>query len=200
MQKVIRHFKKVDPIIYSVIERGGVLEELKPVGQDEYFLRLVREIVYQQLSGKAGDTIYSRFELLFPNKKITPKNVLKVTLQDIRTSGVSNAKASYIQNLADSVVSMKLNFEGYAEMSNEEIANNLIRVKGIGQWTADMFLMFSMGREDMFSYGDVGLRNGLMKLYGFEDKPTVDEIEKIVSVWSPYKTYGSLLLWKSLDL
>jgi len=200
MQMVIQHFKATDAVIYSIIERSRKLEKLKPIDKKDYFLKLVREIVYQQLSGKAGDTIYSRFELLFPNEKITPNNVLKVSPQEIRKAGVSNAKTQYIHNLAEAVKNKNLLFQNYKDMSNENIVKNLIQVKGIGLWTAEMFLMFSMGREDVFSYGDVGLRNGLMKLYGFKDKPSNEEIEKIVSKWTPYKTYGSMLLWKSLEL
>ena len=200
MRKVKQHFKVSDPVIYSVIKRGGKLEQLKPIDKKEYFFKLVREVVYQQLSGKAGDAIYSRFELLFPNKKIIPDNVLKVTTQEIRKVGVSNAKAQYIHNLAQAVVDRRLRFQDYKKMSNEEVIENLIQVKGVGRWTAEMFLMFSMGREDVFSYGDVGLRNGLMKLYGFKDKPMLEEVEKIVNKWSPYKTYGCLLLWQSLEL
>jgi len=125
---------------------------------------------------------------------------LKVSPQEIRKAGVSNAKAQYIHNLAEAVKNKNLLFQNYRDMSNEDIVKNLIQVKGIGLWTAEMFLMFSMGREDVFSFGDVGLRNGLMKLYGFKDKPSNEEIEKIVSKWTPYKTYGSMLLWRSLEL
>ena len=107
---------------------------------------------------------------------------------------------SYIHNLAQAVVDNRLRFQDYNKMGDEEIIKNLIQVKGIGRWSAEMFLMFSMGREDVFSYGDVGLRNGLMRLYGFKDKPVLEEVEKIVNKWSPYKTYGCLLLWQSLEL
>jgi len=199
MRRVKQHFKVNDPVVYSVIKKGYKLEKLRPIDEKDYFLRLVREIIFQQLSGKAGNTIYSRFEQLFPQKKVTPANVLAKSPEEIRKAGVSNAKARYIHNLAEAVVCKSLRFQEYKNMGNEEIAKNLIQVKGIGRWTAEMFLMFSMGREDLFSHGDVGLRNGLMRLYGLKGKPTTEDVEKIIYRWSPYKTYGCLLLWGSLE-
>lgn len=192
LQKAIQHFKKNDPVLFSFYKKG-VIKELKPIKKDQYFLNLCESIVYQQLSGKAAQTIYSRFEKLFSKKEITPKKILNISDDKLRSVGLSQQKSKYIKDLARHVQSKSLDFNDFEKLSNEEILDRLVQVKGIGPWTAEMFLMFSMGRPNVFSKGDLGIINGMKRLYGKE--LTDKQIEK----WSPYKTYACLLLWKSTE-
>ncbi|MCX6738142.1 MAG: DNA-3-methyladenine glycosylase [Candidatus Parcubacteria bacterium] len=192
LQKAIQHFKKNDPILFSFYKKG-IIKELKPIKKQEYFLSLCESIVYQQLSGKAAQTIYSRFEKLFSKKEITPRKILSMPDNKLRSAGLSEGKTKYIKSLAQHIRDKSLNFDNFDKLSNEEILDKLVQVKGIGPWTAEMFLMFSMGRPNVFSGGDLGIKNGMKKLYGKE--LTGKQIEK----WSPYKTYACLLLWKSTE-
>jgi DNA-3-methyladenine glycosylase II len=134
-----------------------------------------------------------------PTKKFTPRHVLKLKDQALRDVGLSWAKASYIKNLAEKVNNQEVRLEKLSKLDDEAVIAELVKVKGIGPWTAEMFLMFSLGREDVFSHGDLGLRNGLVKLYQLRKPPTIERANRIVNRWSPYKSYGSLALWHSLD-
>jgi len=192
LQKAIQHFKKNDPILFSVYKDKNI-KQLKPIEKDQYFINLCQSIVYQQLSGKSAGTIYSRFEALFPKKEITARKILKISDEKLRAVGLSEQKTKYIKSLAQHTLGKELDFDKFNKLSDEEIAEQLIRVKGIGPWTAEMFLMFGMARPNVFSKGDLGIRNGMKKLYGKELS------EKRIEKWSPYKTYACLLLWKSTD-
>ena len=130
---------------------------------------------------------------MFPNKKITPKNVIKTPHEVLRSVGLSNAKARYIRNIAEAVESKLLRFHDLPLMEDEEVVEHLIQIKGIGRWTAEMFLMFTLGRENVFSHGDLGLRNAMKKLYKFRKEPTRDHIEKIVKSGLHTK---HMLLWR----
>ena len=198
-QQIIKHFQRHDKVLFSAIERVGVLKELQPDGPENYFFRLCREIVGQQLADKASEAIFSRFEALFSSKKVTPRKVLKIPHKAIRNAGLSHAKARYIRNLAEKIVSKNLNFKNFQNLDDEQVIKELIGVKGIGPWTAEMFLMFTLARENVFSYGDLGLRKAITKLYGFKQEPTREQVEKISNKWAPYKTYACLVLWQNLD-
>lgn len=166
--------------------------------KDDYFAALCRIIVGQQLSGKAARSIYAKFLELFPKKKPTAKAILKLKHEQLREVGLSNAKASYIQDLAKHVVSGELQVEKMDKLSDEEVAKELLAVKGLGPWSAEMFLMFTLKRENIFSHGDLGLKKGIVKVYGVR-KPTPEKIDKIIKKWEPYKTYGAIALWESLE-
>jgi DNA-3-methyladenine glycosylase II len=189
--------KKADKTLANVIEKVGVLETSKSTN---YFVSLIESIVSQQLSIKVADVIFGRFENLFPEKHITPENVLEIDKEVMRKVGMSYGKITYVQSLARHVIDSPLLFEKFDEMADEDIIAELIKVKGIGQWTAEMFLIFTMGREDVFSYGDLGLKNAIRNLYGFTDRPTLEEATEITDQWRPYRSYGSRYLWKSLEL
>jgi DNA-3-methyladenine glycosylase II len=199
MRRILAHFKKNDPKIYPYLKDVPGLERLVEKKPDEYFSRLCRSIIFQQISGKAGDAILKRFLLLFPKKRITAKRVLSLEEEKIRQAGISPQKLKYLISLAEHFIEKKIKVEDFNKLSEEEIISELVKVKGIGRWTAEMFLMFTLAREDVFSFGDLGLKNGLMKVYGFKKYPSQKRIEKIVSCWSPYKTYGCLALWHSTD-
>lgn len=202
-QKVIDHFKTKDPILHQVIvEILKSEKEIKDVMKRDsefFFIDLCESIISQQLSVKASDTIYKRFEALFPEHKVTPEFLLKLDEEEIRECGVSRGKVSYLKDLAQKVYTKEIVFEKLVELSDDQIIAELIKVKGIGKWTAEMFLLFSLGREDIYSKGDLGLKNALKKLYKL-DELKEEVIDEIIAKWSPYKSYASRILWKSLEL
>ncbi len=195
--KARKHLQSVDAKLYSYIER---IEIPNFIRRRDYFAELCDTIISQQLSGKAATTIFERFKALFPAKKITFKKLLKLSDEEIRACGTSWAKVRSLKDLAQKVKDGNILLEKLDMMSDEEVKNHLIQIKGIGPWSAEMFLMFALGREDIFSFGDLGLKKGLMKVHGLKKEPTVKQIERIVSKWSPHKTYASRILWKSLEL
>ena len=191
--KATKHFQKMDPVLYSLIKKVGPVEAIKPRSQSVYFQSICREIIGQQLNGKVARVIFDRFTKLFPNQKIIPEYLLKISDAKIRKTGASWSKVSFVKDLAKKVVKGELKLAKLKHLNDEQVITELTKVKGIGPWTAQMFLMFTLGREDVFSKGDLGLRKAITKLYGNR------EIESIIRKWSPYKTYASLVLWKSQD-
>lgn len=199
IHKIHRHFQHIDPIIYKVMETM-TLNVLQPNKNDDgYFSVLCREIIGQQLSTKVANVIAGRFYALFVEKEVAPQSVLDISDQKLRDIGMSWAKIKYVKDLATKVLNGEVRLDNLSALSNEEVITELTKVKGIGQWTAEMFLMFTLGREDVFSFGDLGLKRALQKLYGLDEKMKADEVNAIVEVWSPYRTYGCLALWSSLD-
>ena len=161
--KKIAHLKKSDPRLKIIIE-GVKLRELTATRGP--FEALVEAIVSQQLSIKAADTIFKRFVALTPGRKFpTPREIIKMPVAKMRKCGLSRMKVSFIKDLAQKTLDGSLNFKQMDAMSDEEVIEHLDRVKGIGRWTAEMFLIFSLSRDDVFSYGDLGLRNALQSAY-----------------------------------
>ena len=197
-KKALSYFRVVDPILYSIAQTI-TLEDHEIRSPNRYFVSLCSEIIGQQLSGKVADVLFDRFEKLFPKRNVTPKRVLATSEETLRTTGMSWSKTRFIRDLARQMVDKSVHLETLSNLSDAEVISELTRVKGIGPWTAEMFLMFSLGREDVFSYGDLGLRNAMKKLYGFKKDPTVKQMEKIVNKWKPYRTYAARILWKSLE-
>lgn len=198
-KKILNHFKKHDPLLHSFAIKIGILEIFKKENPKNYFLKLCQEIAGQQLSGASADAIFTRFKKLY-TKGVTPKAVLTTPHGKLRKVGMSNAKAKYLKYLAEAVVAGKLQLNKIDSLPDEEVKKQLIQVKGIGPWTAEMFLMFTLGRPDVFSHGDLGLRKGLKKIYGFKKDPSIKMVEKIIKKWSPYKTFASRILWESLEI
>ena len=199
MKKIKSHFKKVDPIIHGILVEMKLEPLQKPKRSTTYFKRLCGEIIAQQLAGKAAQAITNRFYNLFEKKRVTPDKVLAFSEQELRNIGMSWAKARYTRDLAQKVKDKKVRLNNLHNLDDNLVIEELIRVKGIGNWTAEMFLIFTLGRENVFSHGDLGLRKALQKLYGFKNKPNEKQINKIVDKWSPYKSYGCLALWRSID-
>jgi DNA-3-methyladenine glycosylase II len=196
-----KHFKSQDPILFAALQKfESSISEIVPRHASDYFSDLCDAIISQQLSVKAGATIFTRFKGLFPRGIITPEKTLKLKDEQIRGIGASWSKVRYIKDLAFHVVEKKIVFEKLNNMSDEEAIKTLTAIKGIGPWTAEMFLISGLGREDVFSYGDLGLMRGIQKLYGFKKDPTRKQMEKIVKKWMPYRTYASRILWRSLDM
>ncbi len=187
MKHIIEHFRKVDLVLAAA---ARTLDPIVP--SNDYFSDLCEIIIQQQLSEKAGETIWHRFLKLFP--RLTPAKVLATPDATIRAAGISWSKITYLKNLAKHG-----DLRRVRDMSDEQVIRELTKIQGIGPWSAEMFLMFSLGREDVFSYGDLGLRRGLQKLYKFKKEPTIKQMEKIVRKWSPYRTYGARILWKMVE-
>lgn len=196
VKKALSHFKKADQVLYSVTLKLEV-PELNP--RSDHFYSLVRAITNQQLSGKAADTIYGRVLKLLPKEKLEPKEILKLSDDTLRSAGLSYGKISYLKDLATRTVEKKIPFHTFEKLSEEEIILELTKIRGIGRWSAEMFIMFHLARPDVFSYGDLGLRNAIQKLYKLKGHPTEKEALEISAKWSPFRTYASRILWMSLD-
>lgn len=192
-----KHLSKSDPVLRVFMKQV----ELQPLKlQKNYFEALVRAIANQQLSGKAAQTILNRMLALFkPGRFPTPQEYLKMSDKKLRSIGFSNSKVSYTKNVARFFIEREKDIKRIHKLIDEEVINLLTEIKGIGVWSAEMFLIFSLGREDVFSYGDLGLRKGLQKIYNFKKEPTIKQIEKIVEKWRPYRTHGARYMWASLE-
>ncbi len=194
---VVSHFKRVDPVLHRVLTK---MPPFTVTSARDPFSDLIESVICQQLSEKAGATICGRLKALFPRGKITAKSLLAMPDKRIREVGPSWSKVSYIKNIARAVNSGNLDLIRLDRLSDEEVIEELVIIKGIGRWTAEMFLMFSLGREDVFSYGDLGLRRAIQKLYTFRKEPTTKQMEKLANRWKPYRTWAARILWQSLDL
>lgn len=191
-RKVKAHFKKTDPILHSLLSKIGESEiRISSRHTGQYFHALCSDIISQQLSGKVAEVFWERFLKLFPKKKATPARVLALPDTTLRGIGISSSKVSFLKSLADHFINKKIDLKKLVNLSEEEVIVELTKVKGIGQWTAEMFLMFTLGRQDVFSAGDQGLKNAIKKNYSQPPNP---------AIWSPYRTYACLILWKSLEL
>jgi len=181
-----------------VIERAGICT-IEP--HKDYYRELVESIVGQQLSVKAAAAIRRKFVDLFEGTFPTPEQILAKAPEEMRGAGLSWAKAKYIQDLAQHVVDGKVKFDHLDSLSNDQIIAELTDIKGVGEWTAHMFLMFLMGRLDILPVGDLGIKNGVRALYKFKNLPTPDDIKKIAKQyhWHPYESVASWYVWQSLD-
>jgi DNA-3-methyladenine glycosylase II len=183
-----------DPIMQRLIQ-----QHTAPAWRDQtdLLLDLVDSIIGQQLSVKVGDVLMRRFMLLLP-QGIDPEAILKIDDEAIRGCGISSAKIRAIKGAAAARLEGGLDPEKFAQMSDEEAVNNLIQLRGVGPWTAQMLLIFSMQRPDVFSVGDLGLRNAVKKLYGIDPKD-LPAIALYAQRWAPYRSIAARYLWKSLD-
>ena len=193
----LRHLSHADKRIEKLIDKFG------PPNfnlMNNYYESLIRSIVYQQLSGKAASIIYERFLDLFVfDIYPEPKDVLAVSIETLRSSGLSYQKVNYIRDLSEKWQDGTMNLTDIDSMTDEEISSELIKVKGIGQWTADMFLMFTLGRPDVFPFGDLGIQKGVMILTNMNRLPTQKEMERKTKKWQPYRTVAAWYLWKLVD-
>jgi DNA-3-methyladenine glycosylase II len=165
------------------------------------FESLIRSIIYQQLSGKAAGAIYKRFLKYYGDKLPTPQQIIVVPNEIFRNEiGLSFKKILYIKDLSKRIVDRQLNFDELFQKSDSEIIAELVKVNGIGRWTAEMFLIFGLGREDVMPVTDLGIRRAIMNLYNLSSLPTAVNILEISSNWKPYRSIASWYLWKSLQL
>jgi DNA-3-methyladenine glycosylase II len=196
MRKAVNHLKKSDPVLRAIIDQVGPCRMEFSVPE---FSSLAEAIVYQQLNGKAAVTIFKRFIELAGNP-LTPEGILKLSDEQLRRVGLSKQKSSYLKDLAAKTASAALNFAQLAELSDEEVIQHLTQVKGIGVWTAHMFLMFSLRRPDVLPIGDYGVQMAIKKHYKKRKLPKPKDMEKIARVWAPYRSVACWYMWRSLDI
>lgn len=198
MDSALQHLRRNDPIIAELIDRYPAAQFTR---HTNYYSELVDSIISQQLSVKAARTIRERFTALFDGDFPTPEEILAKDVETLRGVGLSRAKASYIQDLARHILDGSVNFDTIDTLSNDEIIAELTKVKGIGVWTVHMFLMFCMARLDVLPTGDLGIRNGVTRLYDLAHTATPDDVASIADAndWQPYASVASWYVWKSLD-
>jgi DNA-3-methyladenine glycosylase II len=196
MRKAILHLKKADPTLAALIARQGPsrMTYLEPT-----FATLVRSIVYQQLSGRVAKVIFERLVAALPGKKLKPAAIMKLTPARMRKCGLSRQKTAYIRDLAKKTISGKVKFEALQDLGDEAVIERLTQVKGIGVWTAQMFLMFALERPDVLPAGDLGIRSAIRKAYGLAELPHPKQIEELATPWHPYCSIASWYLWRSLE-
>lgn len=198
LQTAADYLAKNDLILAPIITASG-LPTFTP--HTNYYQELVDSIISQQLSVKAARAIEQRFMELFGGNFPTPEQILSRTIDELRGVGLSRPKAAYIQDLAQKILDGTVTFDTLDQLSNQEIIDELTKVKGIGEWTVHMFLMFCMGRLDILPVGDLGIRNGVQKLYSLDHVPLPQEVADIAKEhsWHPYESAASWYIWQSLD-
>src|SRR6476659_1217659 len=200
-KKAVRHLKAGDPALGAIIARVGPFA-LQLKSSRSLFGALAEAIVYQQLSNKAAATIYGRVEALFPRAKdgFAPRHILKAADQSLRGCGLSRAKVLAVQDLARRVQGGDLpTLEQAQALGDEELVERLVAVRGIGRWSAEMFLMFRLGRPDVLPVDDYSLRKAYAKAFGKRKLPSPEALEKHGEKWRPYRTVASWYLWSTLN-
>jgi len=196
IERGIKHLRKSDPILREVIRRAGPYAmKLKR----DRFQALVYSILAQQISGKAAAAMRKKLEDLAGPEGLTPRRISALSFEELRGAGLSRQKASYILDLAQRVHTGTLTLDRLARCSDDTVIESLIEVKGIGVWTAHMFLIFSLGRLDVLPHGDYGVRSAIQKLYGLEDLPDRETCHRIAERWRPYASIASWYCWRSLE-
>jgi DNA-3-methyladenine glycosylase II len=194
-----RHLMRTDPRLAAIIKRVGPCE-LHAVAPKDPFEALCMSIASQQLSTKAADTIFRRFCDLFPpDRRPSPERVMTLTDDEIRGVGFSRPKVGFIKDLAARVLDGRLDLPGLTEHPDEEVMRQLVGVKGIGRWTAEIFLMFRLGRPDILPADDLGLMNAVHRAYGLRKRPDAKRLRKMGEAWQPYRSVASWYLWASLN-
>jgi DNA-3-methyladenine glycosylase II len=196
------HLRKADPVLGAIIAQLGPDDPAR--SRDgrpaDHYGALVRAIVGQQLSTKAARTIFGRLTERFGGRTPTPQEILDDDPEALRAAaGLSRAKTSYLRSLAEHVISGELELERLDDLPDAEVAAELVAVKGLGQWTADMFMMFQLERPDVLPVGDLGIRRAVERAYGLPGLPDPAELTRIAEPWRPHRTLACLYLWRSLD-
>jgi DNA-3-methyladenine glycosylase II len=195
MQKALIHLKSSDPILASIIERVG---QPHITYREPTFEALARAIVFQQLSTNAARTIYGRLEEA-AGGKLTPESIQGLSVGDMRRAGLSKQKMGYIRDLAEHALSGKVDFARLPTMTDEEVIATLTDIKGVGVWTAHMFLIFALRRPNVLAVGDLGVRTAIKRHYKKRLLPKPAHIEKLAVNWHPYCSYACWYLWRSLE-
>lgn len=190
----LNHLRK-DRKLAKIIDRVG---EFNLSLTKNPYQSLVEAIITQQLSGKAADSISTRFRAIY-GRFPKPADVMETSDTKLRKAGLSYMKVSYIKDLSKKVESKEIRLAYMKNLTDEEIIVQLTQVKGIGRWTAEMFLIFSLGRLDVLPVGDLGLKKGIQKLYSLEELPEKEQMERIAEKWKPYRSVATWYLWRSLD-
>jgi DNA-3-methyladenine glycosylase II len=196
MRKAMNHLKKSDPVLRAIIERVGPCRmEFGPAE----FCSLAEAIVYQQLNGKAAVTIWKRFAAL-AGEPVTPEGILKLSDAQLRAVGLSKQKSAYLKDLAAKTAAGLLDFSTLPDLPDEDVIEHLTQVKGIGVWTAHMFLIFSLRRPNVLPTGDYGVQVAVKKHYKKRKLPKPKDMEKIARAWEPYRSIACWYMWRSLDI
>ncbi|MEE3153758.1 MAG: DNA-3-methyladenine glycosylase [Candidatus Neomarinimicrobiota bacterium] len=197
IKKAVKYLRQSDPELIPLLDAFKI-QDLKP--ETDYFKSLTRSIVYQQLSGKAAKTISDRFILLYKDKSYpTPVDVINIDHEKLRSVGLSNSKAQYIKNIAHAFLDNPDTYDSLEKMDDQDIIDTLITIKGVGPWTAQMFLMFTLNRPDVFPVTDLGVQKGFKHYYKLSEMPTPGQMLKKSEQWAPYRTVVSLYFWRLLE-
>ncbi|HEV8046457.1 MAG TPA: DNA-3-methyladenine glycosylase [Terriglobales bacterium] len=196
MRKAIHHLKKSDPVLSAIIEKVG---PFRMEFDEPAFHSLAEAIVYQQLNGKAAVKIFNRFTAL-AGDPVTPEGIAKLTDEQLRSVGLSKQKSSYLRDMAERTIRGELDFSRLVDMTDVEVIKHLTQVKGVGVWTAHMFLMFSLRRPNILPTGDFGVQMAIKKHYKKRKLPKPLQMEKIAKCWEPYRSIACWYLWRSLDV
>lgn len=188
-----------DPVLAAIIRRHGPCALADARQRFDHLAMLVRAIVFQQLSTKAASTIHGRLMTLMPGERPTPAALAVVTDEQFRTAGISRQKAAYLRDLAQKVADGVVPLEDVDAMTDDEVIASLTRIKGIGRWTAEMFLIFRLLRPDVLPVDDLGILNAIQRAYGLRKRPKPDRVRRIGEAWRPYRSVASWYLWRSLD-
>ena len=193
--------RAADPVLGALIDELGPLdEEARRRGRPkDPYGALLRAIVGQQLSTKAARTIYERMLALFDGRVPTPRELIDANPDAIRAAGLSRPKIGYLRDLAERVEDGDLELDRLAELPDDEVREQLTAVKGIGVWSADMFLIFDLGRPDVLAAGDLGIRRAAQQVYDLKEPPGETELTRIAEPWRPHRSLACLYLWHSLD-
>jgi DNA-3-methyladenine glycosylase II len=194
-----RHLMRADPVIAALVKAHGPCG-LAERSREPRLRALARALVSQQLSVKAAATIFSRFLALFPDGTFPePSQILEVPVEQLRAVGLSRQKAAYLRDLSSRVLAGTLPLHHLDSMADDEVVETLTAVKGIGRWTAEMILIFQLGRPDILPVDDVGLLRAIQRAYGLRRRPTAARVTRMGEAWRPYRSVASWYLWASLD-
>jgi DNA-3-methyladenine glycosylase II len=201
MPDPLKQLRSSDPVMRKLVDEHGPLseKERRRGRPTEAYGALVRSIVGQQLSTKAARTIYGRLTAMFDDRTPTPAELLAADPEEVRSAGLSRPKVSYLRSLAEHVESGELELDRLNELPDDEVSAQLTAVKGLGQWTADMFLIFHLERPDVLPVGDLGVRRAVELQYGLDELPDAAKLLEIGEPWRPHRSLASLYLWRSLD-
>ena len=194
----VRHLKKVDPVLARVIEKVGPCKYVF-YRDTPPFHAIISSIIYQQISGKAAQTILNRFKAIYGGEFPTPEALLETPDEQLRSAGLSRQKIGYLRDLATKAASGEVPFDHLDELEDDAIIDALVKVKGVGRWTAQMFLMFRLGRPDVLAEADLGIQNAIRRAYRMRARPVPIKVKKLGARWAPYRTIACWYLWRSLD-
>lgn len=196
VQKALQHLAKVDPTMKKIIPQVG---EIRIAPTDDYFKCLVNSIISQLVSSKAADTVSARLSA-YVSDLVDPAILLQIDTETYRTFGIGPQKSTYIRNLAQAFVDDAAAYASLHLLENDAVVKRLTAIRGVGKWTAEMFLIFGLGRMDVFAPDDLGLRNAMIRHFGIGDAPTKKQLVAFAERWAPYRSVASILLWRSLAL
>ena len=195
-RKILEHFDSRDPVMSEVIRKYGPFRLSK---NGNYFLVLCRAIISQQISTKAADSIFKKFNGLFNQQSPSPARVLSLSDPELRSAGLSGQKVAYLKDLSAKFQEKFIRPRKLPHLSNEEVCQNLTNVYGIGPWTAEMFLIFSLNRLDVLPVGDLGFRAGVKRIYSLRSMSSIKKLNTLGKKWSPFQTIAVWYAWRTID-